>query len=102
MSVGEFGIEPTLRHQEVELLRHLLHRALGRAVPAIRLGDDRRDAPEQILRLLDGLPLVVLDQVALLENGARVTRERDWTGWRVDWQSHRVFRVDAVLGRVRE
>ena len=66
------GLEAALRHQAVELLRRLLHRAVARAVPSIRLGDDRRHAPEQILGLLDRFSLFVLHQVALFEHGARV------------------------------
>src|SRR6185437_1941423 len=48
----------------------------------------RRHAPEQILRLLDRLSLVVLHQVALFEDGTRVGGERHGARWRVDGKRH--------------
>ena len=54
---GRVGLEAALRHEEVELLGRRLHPALARAVPRIRLGDDGRHAPEEILGLSVGLPV---------------------------------------------
>jgi hypothetical protein len=82
------GLEATLRHQLIELLGHFRDLLVGRPVAPIRLRDDRRHAPEEIFWLLHGLPLFVLHQVALFENGARIGGEQNGTRGRVDGNRH--------------
>ena len=65
-------LEAPIGHESVELARRLLDRPIARAVSTIRLGNDGRDTPEEILGLLHGLALLVLHQIALLEHGARI------------------------------
>ncbi len=62
------GFEPALGHEPIELLRQRLDPAFTSAVASVGLGDHRRHAPEQILRRLDGLPRLILDEIALLED----------------------------------
>src|SRR5439155_5868161 len=59
------------------------------AVSLVRLRDDGRDAPEEILRLLHRLPLLVLHEIALLENGPSVGRQSDGAAGWIEWKSHR-------------
>ncbi len=81
-------LEARLGHEAVEGVRHLLHRALGRPVATIRLRHHRRDAPEELLGGLGRLAGLVLDQVALLENGDGVLRELDGSGRRLGRKGH--------------
>src|SRR5690606_15536656 len=84
-------LETTLRHQFIELVRRLLDLLVRRPVLAVRLGDRRRDAPEHVLWRLDRLARLVLDQVTLLENGARVLGQRRRRGGRVYGERHCYF-----------
>ena len=56
-------------HQVEESLGQSLHRPRTGTIARVGLGDGAGDAPEQVPRLLGGLPLLVLDQVAPLQNG---------------------------------
>src|SRR5690606_28274949 len=50
--------------------------ALARPVLRVLLGDDPRDAPEHLLRLLQRPPLFILLQVAPRQDDPRVLRQR--------------------------
>src|SRR5262249_24861332 len=80
--------EATLRHQEIELPCDAFDGRIARAIAPVSFRNHGRNAPEQILRLLDRLSSFVLHQVALSENGARVGGERDGTGGWVDGKRH--------------
>ncbi len=66
------GLEATLRHQTVELLRQRMDRPVARAVPAVCFRDRRRHTPEHVLRLLRRCARLVLDQIALGQDGPSV------------------------------
>ncbi len=76
---GRVGLEPTLRHEEVELLGQRLHRSVARSVPAVGLGHHGGHTPEHVLDRLDRLAGRVLREVALLENRPRIGGQRDQT-----------------------
>ena len=69
---GRVGLESPLRHQVIELFGDRVHGAVARAVSSVRFGDHGGNAPEQVFRLLHRLSLVVLHQVTLLQDRARV------------------------------
>ncbi len=76
------------RHQLEEGLGEALHSPIGGTIRPIGSGDGARDAPEQVLRPLHRLPLVVLHKVAALEHsesvGAQVeTLHAQLTAYRV-------------------
>src|SRR5688572_8233803 len=66
------GLEPTLGHEPVELLRDRRYSPLARSVSPIAFGDDGGDAPEHVFWRLDRLARLILHQVALLENRSRI------------------------------
>ncbi len=72
---GGVGLEPALRHEAVELIRHRSRRSLARTVPPIRLSHHRRHTPEEILRLLGWSSSLVLYQIALLEDNPCILAE---------------------------
>ncbi len=60
------------RHKLIERLGDALDRLLRRSVRPVGSRDRPGDPPEQVLGLLDGLPVLVLDQIAALEDRERV------------------------------
>jgi hypothetical protein len=69
---GRVRLEPALRHEAVELFGHFSNRTLARTVPTIRFSDDRGHPPKHVFGGLGRLATLVLHQIALFENRARV------------------------------
>jgi hypothetical protein len=67
-------LELALRHEVVEVPGHLLDGRVGRPVPPVFLGNDPRHAPEHGFRILHRFPVLVLLQVPLGQDDARVVR----------------------------
>ena len=82
------GLEPALRHERVEIRGDGCDLVLGGSIACIGFSDHGRDAPEEVFRTFGRLSGLVLDEVALLEDGARVGRQRDGTGGWLNGQGH--------------
>ena len=83
---GGVGQELHAGHGPVELLLSSRDLVVGGAVGAVGGGDGAGDAAEEALHGFDEVPLVVLEQVAVLEDDAGVVRNlgaavgRRWSG----------------------